>query len=269
MKSKVKESNTSIALLIMCKDEFIKVKNIIKSLHSVIDEVVIVVTGNKKVKQSGSYKIIYYPWHDDYSAPLNAGLRVCESDWIFRMDTDEEIDEENIKKILKAVKIKNVDAFEVSQRGYLQPNRIEFGVKKVKPYKGYNNAVDDNCIRLFRNNPLIFFEFNTHEHPYNTIKRARLRYVKTNIVIHHWGKLNMYKKAPYYYKIAKDRLRRYPEDIQSYYYLGVSAEFIGKIEIAYQAMKKGYEKFGTLNYKNAFEFLKEKRRIYDGRRKVS
>ena len=87
----------STALLIMCKDEFIKVKNIIKSCESVIDEVVVVVTGDKKVKESGNYKVLYYPWHDCYSSPLNAGLRLIESDWIFRMDADEEIDLKNIE----------------------------------------------------------------------------------------------------------------------------------------------------------------------------
>ena len=44
----------SIALLIMCKDEFIKTKNIIKSCESVVDEVVVVGTGSKKVKESGN-----------------------------------------------------------------------------------------------------------------------------------------------------------------------------------------------------------------------
>ena len=75
-------------------------------------------------------------------------------------------------------------------------------------------------IRLFRNDPRVFFEFNTHESLYNSLRRAKLKYVKSNIVIHHWGKLNMKEKAPYYYQLAKDRLRRYPEDMQSYYYLG-------------------------------------------------
>ena len=95
----------SIALLIMCKDEFIKVKNIIKSCESVVDEVVVVVTGERKVKESGDYKVLYYPWHDCYSSPLNAGLRLAESDWVFRMDSDEEIDSKNIEKIrpLKSV----------------------------------------------------------------------------------------------------------------------------------------------------------------------
>ena len=107
----------STALLIMCKDEFIKVKNIIKSCESVIDEVVVVVTGDKKVKESGNYKVLYYPWHDCYSSPLNAGLRLIESDWVFRMDTDEEIDLKNIEKISRAVKMEGVDAFKVKQRG--------------------------------------------------------------------------------------------------------------------------------------------------------
>mgnify|MGYP000858899384 CR=1 FL=1 len=78
----------SIALLIMCKDEFIKVKKIINSLESFVDEVVIVVTGNKRVKESGECKILYFPWHDDYSTPLNAGLRLCKSKWVLQTLND-------------------------------------------------------------------------------------------------------------------------------------------------------------------------------------
>ena len=250
----------SIALLIMCKDEFKKVKNIIKSVESVVSEVVIVVTGNEQVKQTGKYKVLYYPWHDDYSAPLNAGLRLIESDWVFRMDTDEEIDSENLGKISRAVKMEDVDAFQVKQRGYLPVGRDEFGVKKVSTYKGYDFAVDDGCVRLFRNDPRIFFEFNTHETIYNSLDRVGFKYIKTNLIIHHWGKLNMKDKAPYYYELAKDRLRRYPEEYQSYYYVGVAAEFIGKLEESYEAFKAGYEKYNTEYYRIPMDFLNNKRR---------
>ena len=256
----------SIALLMMIKDEFKSTQKIIESLEDVVDEKVIVITGNKRVKESGNSKILYYPWHDDYSAPLNAGLRLIESKWVFRVDFDEEIDENTRKKVQKTVDLdEEVWAYEVSQRGYLPEKRVEFGVKKVENYKGYTNAVDDGCIRLFRNDPRVFFQYNTHETLYESLKRANLRYVKSNIVIHHWGKLNMKDKAPYYYKLAKDRLRRYPEEYQSYYYVGVSAEFIGKLEESYEAFKAGYEKYKTEYYRIPMEFTQQKRRRLNGR----
>ena len=256
----------SIALLMMIKNEFNSAKNIIKSVESICNEKIIVVTGNKKVKESGDCKILYFPWCDDYSAPLNAGLRLITSKWVLRMDFDEEIDKNTIKKVQKAVNLRDdVWAYEVSQRGYLPQKRREFGVKSVENYKGYTNAVDDGCIRLFRNDPRVFFEFNTHETLYNSLRRAKLKYVKSNIVIHHWGKLNMKEKAPYYYKLAQDRLRRYPEDMQSYYYLGVSAEFTGKIEESYQAFLAGYKKYKNEYYRVPLEHIKQKRRIANGR----
>ena len=255
----------SIALLMMIKDEFRSTQKIIESLEDVVDEKVIVITGNKRVKESGNSKILYYPWHDDYSAPLNAGLRLIESKWVFRVDFDEEIDENTRKKVQKTVDLdEEVWAYEVSQRGYLPENRVEFGVKKVKKYKNYINAVDDTCIRLFRNYPRVFFECNHHETLYNSLRRSNLKFEKSDIVIHHWGKLNMKEKAPYYYKIAQDRLRRYPEDFQSYYYLGTSAEFIGKTEESYQAFLAGYKKHGTEYYRLPMEHLKRKRRFKNG-----
>jgi len=154
----------AIALLMMIKDEFNSAKNVIKSIEGICDEKIVVVTGNKRVKESGNCKILYFPWCDDYSAPLNAGLRLCKSDWVLRLDSDEEIDEINLKRVQKAVTLRgDVSAYEVSQRGYLPQKRVEFGVKLVPEHKGYTNAVDDTCIRLFRNDPRVFFEFNTHE----------------------------------------------------------------------------------------------------------
>ena len=256
----------SIALLLMIKDEFNNAQNIIKAVEGVCDEKIVVATGNKKVKESGKVKILYYPWHDDYSAPLNAGLRLIESDWVLRLDFDEEIDEKHLKKVQKTVDLQeDVWAYEVLQRGYLPQKRVELGVKLVPEHKGYTNAVDDRCIRLFRNDPRVFFEFNTHESLYNSLKRAKLKYVKSNIVIHHWGKLNMKEKAPYYYQLAKNRLHRYPEDMQSYYYLGVSAEFVGKIEESYQAFLAGYKKYKSEYYRIPMEHLKQKRRVINGR----
>ena len=256
----------SIALLMMIKDEFKAAKNIIKAVDGVCEEKIIVVTGNKRVKESGDVKILYFPWNNDYSEPLNAGLRLCKSKWVLRMDSDEEIDEINLKRVDKAVNLReNVWGYQVNQRGYLPEKRVELGVKSVENYKGYTNAVDDGCIRLFRNDPRVFFRYNTHETLYDSLNKANLRYVKSNIVIHHWGKLNMKDKAPYYYQLAKDRLRRYPEDMQSYYYLGVSAEFIGEVEEAYQAFKSGYEKYKSEYYRLPMEFLKHKRRKENGR----
>ena len=69
----------SIALLLMIKDEFNSAKNIIKAVESICEEKIIVVTGDKIVKESGKCKILYFPWHNDYSTPLNAGLRICRS----------------------------------------------------------------------------------------------------------------------------------------------------------------------------------------------
>ena len=97
----------SIAILMMIKDEFKPVKDIIKSVEGICEEKIIVITGDKKVKESGDVKILYYPWHHDYSAPLNAGLRLCKSKWVLRLDADEEIDEINLKRVEKAVNLRD------------------------------------------------------------------------------------------------------------------------------------------------------------------
>jgi len=44
----------------MCKDEFNKVKGIIKAIESVCKEKIVVITGNKRVKESGDCKDIVF-----------------------------------------------------------------------------------------------------------------------------------------------------------------------------------------------------------------
>ena len=66
----------AIALLMMIKDEFNSAKNVIKSIEGICDEKIVVVTGNKRVKESGNCKILYFPWHDDYSTPLKRRIKV-------------------------------------------------------------------------------------------------------------------------------------------------------------------------------------------------
>ena len=43
----------SIALLLMIKDEFNNAANIIKSVEGICEEKIIVITGDKRVKESG------------------------------------------------------------------------------------------------------------------------------------------------------------------------------------------------------------------------
>jgi hypothetical protein len=53
--------------------------------------------------------------------------------------------------------------------------------------------------------------------------------------------------------------------MQSYYYLGTSAEFIGKTEESYQAFLAGYKKYKSEYYRIPMEYLKRKRRVTNGR----
>ena len=40
----------------MCRDEFISAKNIIKAVEGICDEKIVVITGKKRVKESGNCK---------------------------------------------------------------------------------------------------------------------------------------------------------------------------------------------------------------------
>jgi len=235
----------------MCKDEYEDIIEIYESLKDILQQIVVVVTAKEsyleifRFCERNDIDCFYLKWTDDYSLPLNCATKLVETEWILRVDCDERIDGENKNRIVKALKYaeenRDVCGFEVKQRGYMV--RREMGVKKVLVHKGYEFAVDDITMRLYKNLPQCYWKYNSHESLYDSFRDHNLKYVRTNIVFHHYGKLNMKQKARYYLELQKKRVQMYPDDIQSFFYLGAAHEFCGQIKEANIAFKESVKRF--------------------------
>jgi len=238
----------NLSLLIYCKDEYEKVYSIINSFEDFVEDFVVVITGSRQsflYKGSNDrIKIVRVKWEDDFSKPLNIGIKNCSKEWIFRIDADEEIDNKNIERIKKAIQFGNENdlyGFEASIINYIPNEFNDIDAQRVNFYKGYDKALETKCIRLFRNDKRIFYEYNIGQQIYYTINRSSLKWIQSNIEIHHWGYLEIEKKADYYIKLYNTKIKENPKEISGYLRLGKLYDIKNDFKKANEVYKEGYD----------------------------
>lgn len=120
----------------------------LKSLHGLVDEIVIVDTGSTDssidIARAHGARILDYAWHDDFAAARNFGLEAAGSEWILYIDADERL----------------VDATREALRAGLEKPDI-FAVRLL--FRVNSNSTLYREYRLFRNDPRLRFKGAMHE----------------------------------------------------------------------------------------------------------
>lgn len=95
----------SISLCMIVKNEEETLKQCLKSICNMCDEIIIVDTGStdetKKIARSFTNKIYDFKWIDDFSAARNFAFNLAEMDYILWLDADDVFLEEDQKKFKK------------------------------------------------------------------------------------------------------------------------------------------------------------------------
>jgi len=101
MAKKVSRSQDSIvlSLCMIVRENAKTLRPCLQSIRPWVDEMVIINTGSKDetpqiVEQFGG-RLLYFPWVDNFSAARNESLNHARGKWLFWMDSDDTIDEEN------------------------------------------------------------------------------------------------------------------------------------------------------------------------------
>ena len=88
---------------LIVRNEERSLERTLASLADLVQEVIVVDTGSedgtKEVAARQGARVADFQWVDDFAAARNESLRLATGEWIFWLDADEWLDEENRPKL--------------------------------------------------------------------------------------------------------------------------------------------------------------------------
>jgi len=98
-------------------------RNSLESVKSAVDQIVAVDSSSTdetlNILRDFSAKILTIPFNGSFADLRNAAIEACDYDWIFVLDADETIDKETGRVIRNLIEWKDVDAFCLNRKNYV------------------------------------------------------------------------------------------------------------------------------------------------------
>src|SRR5262249_25313011 len=96
-------SAVKVSLCMIVRNEEANLPECLESVADLVDEMIVVDTGSndrtKEVALNCGAKVFDFPWVDHFAAARNESLRYATGRWIFWLDADDCLDEENRTKL--------------------------------------------------------------------------------------------------------------------------------------------------------------------------
>lgn len=139
----------TISACLIVKNEEKILARCLESIKDIVDEIVIVDTGStdktKEITRNYTDKIFDFQWIDDFAAARNFSFSKATMDYIYVVDADEVIDEENRIKFLQLKKaiLPEIEIVQMKYANQLQFNTtynfdIEYRPKLYKRIRNFN-----------------------------------------------------------------------------------------------------------------------------------
>lgn len=175
------KSMTDVALCMIVKNEEQNLGDCLTSAAGLFAETVIIDTGStdrtKEIATEFGATVVDFPWIDSFAAARNESIRHATCPWIFWLDADDRLDEENRTKLRELF-------------ATLQDENVAFVMKcHCLPDSKTGTATLVDHVRLFRSHPEILWEHRVHEQILPAIRRLGGSVRWADILIHHAGYL--------------------------------------------------------------------------------
>ena len=171
-----------LSLCMIVRDNERTLEAALSSIRPWVDEMVVVDTGShdrtREIARALGARVFDCPWCDDFSAARNESLRHARGEWLFWMDSDDTIDQENGRKLRELADGTHTQ----DVLGYvMQVHCPAYGSEAA----GDLTVVDH--VKMFRNHPLLRFEFRIHEQVLPAIRRLGGQVAWTDVSVVHSG----------------------------------------------------------------------------------
>ena len=226
-----------VSLCLIVKNEEDNLPGCLGSAADLVDEVIVVDTGStdrtKEIATRFGARVVDFPWIDSFAAARNESLRHATGAWVFWMDADDRIDEDNRARLRQLFAGLGNENAAYAMKCLCLPDAVT----------GTSTVVDH--VRLFRNRQDIRWSYRVHEQILPAIRRAGGEVRWADVVIRHTG----YQDAPLRRRKLERDLRllkledaERPDDPFTLFNFGQVAQELGRHAEAVPLLRRSLEK---------------------------
>src|SRR5579871_675245 len=168
-----------VSLCLIVKDGAATLADCLRSTAGLVHDTVVVDTGSadatKQVAASLGARVFDFAWCDSFAAARNASIRHAQGDWIFWLDADEYLDDDNRARLRDLI-----GQLDDQPAGYIMRQRSAVGEADGPP------TLVEQC-RLFPNHPRARWSYRVHEQILPALSALRLPQRFTDVCIDHSG----------------------------------------------------------------------------------
>lgn len=226
-----------LSLCMIVRDNEETIEACLDSIYPWVDEIIIVDTGSRdrtpEICRRFGARMFDFPWCDDFSAARNVSVEPARGEWIFWMDSDDVIDQEQGKKLRQLVYGAHAD----DCLGYVMQ------VHCLSDEPGQVTIVDH--VKVFRNRAELRFEHRIHEQILPAIRRVGGLVAFTDIHVLHSGSRQTpetrQRKLERDFRILKLDLSERPDHPFVLFNLGMTFEDAGEYTNAEAYLRRSIE----------------------------
>lgn len=228
----------TLELSMIVKNGAASIARCLSSVRGIADRITIGDTGSTddtlQIARLFEANIVSVPWQDDFAAARNAVLKHATCDWIIFLDADEMLDRAAATQITELIADPLAFGYDVTTWNYVMDAgfRSSGEQARVNPVitpetGGYPAYFPSSNTRLFRRDPLIYFEHCVHETVADRIDKLSFPRRSVDFVIHHFGYVedaaaHRFQKETLYYSLALKKVHESPNSYQAVLGAGIA-----------------------------------------------
>ena len=227
-------NHVKLSLCMIVRDNEDTIEACLDSVYPWVDEIIIVDTGSvdrtPEICKKYGVKLFEFPWCDDFSAARNESIEFATGEWIFWMDSDDVISQEQgqrLRKLVYGPHARGIDGY------VMQVHCLSF-------VEGEITIVDH--VKIFRNLPCYRFEHRIHEQILPAIRRQGNSVAFAEIHVVHSGSMQTEeirkRKLERDFRILQLDIERFPDHPFVLFNLGMTYEDSGTFQQAEECLLK-------------------------------